>query len=77
MANQILAAQMIPRLGVTGLASPLQGNYLPILTCFAFFSTSNTTICLEGARRLSCGILIVEIRPGWNYNSKMIITLEP
>ena len=46
MANQILAAQMIPRLGVTGLASPLQGNYLPILTCFAFFSTSNTTICL-------------------------------
>ena len=26
MANQILAAQMIPRLGVTGLASPPPGK---------------------------------------------------
>ena len=26
MANQLLAAQMIPRLGVTGLASPPQGR---------------------------------------------------
>ena len=30
-----------------------------------------------GSKEAELGLLIVQIWPGWNYNSKMIITLEP
>ena len=48
---------------------------LPVLISGAFMNEAES--CLEGAGRLSCGNLGVEIEPGWNYIFKMSVTLEP